>query len=203
MYYVIIPYNNEDEIVIDLVAYTQNMYYATQYTKQWKCYKLVTLEYDCDETTLFKAVTRDYNLSMSYDNDILVYDVKSHPTIKEFYYTELQFISVTEYNPSMSEEYLDLLWDGIYCVTILCQYVNEFISGKLSTLLQYILYKYVIRVILINHLDINEHPDFIEASGLSKSGNLYKYKDTYIVTEDSIIDVGTLLMMTMDTAYKV
>ena len=202
MYYVILPYIG-NEICIDLVAYTQNMYYATRYAKQWECYRPVTLEYDCNEDVFFQSILRDYNLSMSYDNDILVYNVKSHPTITEFYYTEQQFLSMTEYSPSISEEYLELLWDGIYCATILCQYVNDSIAEKLNAVLQYILCKYVVRVILLNHLDINEHQDFILSCGLRKSENLYKYKDEYIVTEDNIIDVGALLMMTMNTSFSV
>ena len=197
MFYVVLPYN-DNQVVDDLVAFSEEQWLAVEYAKEWDCYDISIAEYDVsDKNTMFESLCIDCDVRIDDSYEINLYRLSIKPPDRYYLYTDSQFLSMSEYSPTISEEYLEETLSGIYGVKILCDYLSDQISEKLNTVINYILYKYMVRVVLFNKTDISNFQDFIEKSGMASSGHLSKYKGGYVVADDDILNMGMIIKLCM------
>lgn len=201
MFYVVLPYNDYDEIVEDLVAFSINKWEAMEYSKQFYYFDVNIVECDTtDANIMYNTVVSEYGVRIDCDSAILKYRSVINSN-KYYLYTDNQIVDLYT-NQSMTTVYLDELLHSIYYVIDICKYLNDPMSVKLKTLVTYFLYKYIIRVILVDRTDISMFQEFIDESGLVDTGRVTQLKNgEYCVTVDDIVDMQEILKRCIYSIY--
>ena len=79
MFYVVLPYN-DNQVVDDLVAFSEEQWLAVEYAKEWDCYDISIAEYDVsDKNTMFESLYIDCDVRIDDSYEINLYRLSIKP----------------------------------------------------------------------------------------------------------------------------